>query len=748
MDIESSIMEIIRQPKYRGMDIRQLADQLQMTSSEAFTDLCRICNQLIEENVLFLDARNRYFTPEQLGYFIGVLHLNQKGFGFVESDERSVYIAPEALGMAIHQDRVVVQTWEKQDGSKEGKIIQILEHAIHQVVGTIKIKSGKMFFLPDHFFHHRRFQITNYHEFHLVNDTKVLVHIDRYDAVILAHIEKEVGYKYDPGVDILSVLYEHDIRPEFPAAVMKEVTKISDHVTENDKVGRRSLLGLQIITIDGEDSRDLDDAVSVEVIENGYRLGVHIADVSYYVKPGTEINAEAYARGTSVYVSDRVVPMLPHALSNGICSLNPKVERLTLTCMMDIDDKGEIIKYEIFPSYIKTTERMTYTQVNAILEHDPAMCKTYAHIAPLCENMKKLAKILRHRRDHLGAIDFDTKEAKIIVNDQGKVKDIQVRERKEAERIIEDFMVAANECVATHMKWMELPALYRIHETPEPKKMREFARIATMLGHPLKADVNHVYPNQLQQLLMHAKDDEIYPVLSTFLLRSMQKARYDRRCLGHFGLGLSEYLHFTSPIRRYPDLLVHRMLHKYYFQAIQDPQKIQQDEQWMDQAAQQCSACERTAIEAERDVEDMKKAEYMERFIGHEFTGVISGVTKFGFFVELDNTIEGLVHISTLRDDYYHYDENGYCLIGEHTGRKFRMGQTVTVRCVDASRFKKQVDFEISHNHHKHQKNAKQAIKHSKKGHCATIDRMQDTNHKLVQSIKEADNHIMIQPKI
>lgn len=701
MNIESSIMNIIQKPKYRGMNIRQLADQLQMTDSEAFSQLCRTLNHLTEENVLFLDAQNRYFTPEQLGYFIGILHLNQKGFGFVEADESSVYVAADALGLAIHQDKVVVQTQKKADGSQEGKIIQILEHAIHQVIGTIKIKAGKTFFLPDHYFYHRRFQLTNTDQFHLVNDTKVLVHIDRYDAILSAHIVKEVGYKYDPGVDILSVLYEHDIDPEFPAAVMKEVTKINDHVIEEDKVGRRSLLDLQIITIDGEDSRDLDDAVSVQVLDNGYRLGVHIADVSHYVQPGSELNAEAYERGTSVYVSDRVVPMLPHALSNGICSLNPKVERLTLTCMMDIDHQGEIIKYELFPSYIKTTERMTYTQVNAILEQDVAMCKKYAHIITLCENMKALAKILRRRRESLGAIDFDTKEAKIIINDQGKVKDIQVRERKEAERIIEDFMIAANECVAAHMKWMELPALYRIHETPDPKKMREFARIAMMLGYPLKADVNHVYPQQLQQLLIRAKEDEIYPVLSTFLLRSMQKARYDDHCLGHFGLGLSEYLHFTSPIRRYPDLLVHRMLHKYYFQSNQDPIKLQQDEQWMEQAAQQCSSRERIAIEAERDVDDMKKAEYMERFIGRDFTGVISGVTKFGFFVELDNTVEGLVHISTLHDDYYHYDEHSYCLIGERTGRKYRMGQTVAVRCVDASRFKKQVDFEIIRNAHK-----------------------------------------------
>ena len=695
MNIESSIMNIIQKPKYRGMNIRQLADQLQMTDSKAFSQLCRTLNHLTEENVLFLDAQNRYFTPEQLGYFIGILHLNQKGFGFVEADESSVYVAADALGLAIHQDKVVVQTQKKADGSQEGKIIQILEHAIHQVIGTIKIKAGKTFFLPDHYFYHRRFQLTNTDQFHLVNDTKVLVHIDRYDAILSAHIVKEVGYKYDPGVDILSVLYEHDIDPEFPAAVMKEVTKINDHVIEEDKVGRRSLLDLQIITIDGEDSRDLDDAVSVQVLDNGYRLGVHIADVSHYVQPGSELNAEAYERGTSVYVSDRVVPMLPHALSNGICSLNPKVERLTLTCMMDIDHQGEIIKYELFPSYIKTTERMTYTQVNAILEQDVAMCKKYAHIITLCENMKALAKILRRRRESLGAIDFDTKEAKIIINDQGKVKDIQVRERKEAERIIEDFMIAANECVAAHMKWMELPALYRIHETPDPKKMREFARIAMMLGYPLKADVNHVYPQQLQQLLIRAKEDEIYPVLSTFLLRSMQKARYDDHCLGHFGLGLSEYLHFTSPIRRYPDLQIHRIIKENLHGGIVE-KRLRHYVSILPGVAEQSSAMERRADDAERDTEKLKKTEYMSKRIGERFTGVISGMSAYGIYVELPNTVEGMIHVNSLIDDYYYYNEETYEMIGEQKHRVFKLGQTIDIVVTETDKLTRTIDFMLA----------------------------------------------------
>ncbi len=695
MDLETSILEVIQRKQYKGMDAHHLAKALNMEDHNSFIGLCKTLNQMEDAYILFTDAANRYFTKEQLGYVVGELRINPKGFGFVEQEGTSIYIHKDHLALALNKDTVVARMWENGDGSKEGEIIRIIKHSMIQVVGTIKIKGKMKYFMPDAYFNHRRFCITNMDQFPLVNDSKVLVHIDRFEERLQGHIEKVVGYKYDPGVDMLSLLYEHGIDPAFDETVMKEVSKIPDHVQEADKKGRRSLLEEVIITIDGEDSRDLDDAISVVPIENGYRLGVHIADVSYYVKEKTALNEEAYERGTSIYVTDRVVPMLPHALSNGICSLNPHVVRLTLSCVMDIDAKGEVMKYEIFPSYIKSTERMTYTKVNAILHKDEEACREYAHILSLCEHMQSLACCLRKRRESLGAIDFNTREAKIIVDQKGKVKDVKVRERGEAERIIEDFMIAANECVATHMKWMEIPSMYRIHETPEPKKMRELARICTMLGYPLKADVNHVYPNQLQALLYAAKGDEVYPVLSSFMLRSMQKARYDAHCLGHFGLGLKEYLHFTSPIRRYPDLVVHRMLRKYCFSAQYEKSALLADEQWVEEGADQCSKRERNAIETERDADDMKKAEYMERFIGAEFDGVISGVTRFGLFVELANTIEGLVHISTLQDDYFHFEESGYCLIGERTGRKYRMGQSVHVRCVDASRFKKQVDFEI-----------------------------------------------------
>lgn len=695
MSLNDQMIDFMKQKKYKGMDIAHLAKALNMEDSQSYASLIKMLNHLEENDTVVRDPAQRYFLAEQMGYVKGILKINDKGFGFVEYDDTSVYIGRDSLGLGMKNDVVVARTWENPDGSKEGTITKICEHSTKTIIGVIKIKDGKRFFLPDSFIANRRVKVTNINEVKVVNDSKVIVAIDRYDATLSVHIEKVIGYKYDPGVDILSILLEHDINPDFSQAVLDEVEAIPDHVQAKDKEGRRSLLDKQIITIDGEDARDLDDAISVEVIPEGYRLGVHIADVSYYVQESMQVDQEAFARGTSVYVVDRVVPMLPHALSNGICSLNPRVERLAITCMMDINQKGDVIKYEIFPSVIQTIERMTYTKVNEILAEDEQACRDYAHIHDLCINMEKLSHIIRERREGLGSIDFDTKEAKILVDAKGKPQDIVLRERGIAERMIEDFMIAANESVAAHMKWAELPCIYRIHETPDPKKMREFARIANSLGYQLKADVNHVYPKQLQTLLASAKEDPQYSVLSTFMLRSMQKARYDGRCIGHFGLALEDYLHFTSPIRRYPDLIVHRMLRKYYFTNTYDANKIVQDEQWIEGCSAQCSTRERIAVEAERDVDDMKKAEYMERYIGQTFQGVISGITKFGIFVELDNTVEGLIHVSTMRDDYYHYDDANKAMMGERTGRKYRMGQSVLIRVVESNRFKRQIDFEF-----------------------------------------------------
>lgn len=696
MEKRQELLDVLEAPKYKGMDAVQLSQCLHMEDSGAFTELLKMLNDLEYERVIARDKRERYFKSDQLGYVQGKLRINPKGFGFVEWDETSCYINKNSLGLGMDHDVVYARTWKNHDESFEGEVIDVIEHNTTHVVGTMKVREGQLMFLPDTFMNYRKFKITNLHEFKLVNDVKVLLKIDQYGSVLKCHIEKEIGYKYDPGIDILSVLLEKNITPEFPEDVLQEVKEMKEEISEEDRKGRIDLRNHLTVTIDGEDARDLDDAISVEKLDNGlYRLYVHIADVSNYVTEKSAIDREAYERGTSVYVVDRVVPMLPHALCNGICSLNPNVERLTLTCQMDIDRKGIVQEYQIYPSIICSNERMTYTNVNKILVGDQDVQRQYPEILTMCIHMKVVAGYIRRRREGLGAIDFDSREAKILVDKKGKPTDIVLRERGEAERMIEDFMIAANETVATHVKWLETPSMYRIHETPEPKKIREFARIAKTLGYTFQGGIQNVYPAQLQSLLNEARGNENYFVLSSFMLRAMQKARYDNRCLGHFGLALKEYLHFTSPIRRYPDLIVHRMLRKYVFQETHAVDAMQNDTLWCEDAAKQASERERNAVDAEREVDSMKKAQYMERYIGDMFDGVVSGVTKFGMFVELENTIEGLVHVSTLEDDYYHYDESTKSLIGEHTATVYRMGQKVKIRCVAANRFKREIDFEV-----------------------------------------------------
>lgn len=706
MKKKEELLALIQGNGYRGMRAAQLSKALDMEDSASFTQLMKLLNDLEAQHVLARDGKERYFTSEQLGYVSGTLRINPKGFGFVETSDTSFYIGRDHLGLGMDQDVVYARMWTNDDQSVEGEVVEVIEHNTKQLVGTVKIKDGRKYFLSDHFLNYRKVKVTNFDDFRLVNDSKVLLGIDSYGTVLKCHIEKEIGYKYDPGIDVLSILLEKDIDPQFGEDVMREVNSIPEMISQKEIAEREDLRKLLTITIDGEDAKDLDDAISVEKLNDGkgYRLYVHIADVSHYVEEGSAIDQEAYARGTSVYVVDRVVPMLPHALCNGICSLHPKVDRLTLTCSMDINKKGDVVDYRIFPSVICSDERMTYKKVNAILSGDKAMQEEYPHLLKLCLDMSVLSGIIRKRREQLGAIDFDTREANILVDEKGNPTDIVLRERGESERIIEDFMIAANECVAAHMKWMEIPSMYRIHEAPEPKKMREFARIAKSLGYHFQGGIQNVYPMQLQKMLEEARGQENYFVLSSFMLRSMQKARYDNRCIGHFGLALKNYLHFTSPIRRYPDLVVHRMLRRYVFTANTDAQRMQRDEEWCEGAAHQASNRERNAVDAEREVDDMKKAQYMERYVGHIFEGVISGITKFGMFVELENTVEGLVHISSLQDDYYSYDEMSKSLIGEHTAKVYKMGQKVRVKCVGADRFKREVDFEIMNKQAKRKK--------------------------------------------
>lgn len=695
MDYMNLIMDMIHSTKYRGLDVDGFKQAFSIETSKELTALMKSLNQLENEYIIIQNEKNQYFPLEKLGYFVGELRKNPKGFGFVENGELSVYANRYEIAKLMDGDEVLARIIHNPDGSAECEIIKVISHSKHTVIGVIKKRNNRTWFLPDTPMPDQKFKIINLKDFKLVNDTKVQLYIEKFGKTLECKILQILGHKYDPGIDILSILLEHDIEPAFPKAVLNEANAVSETISEAEKVGRVDFTQELTITIDGADSKDLDDAISIKKKGRNYELGVHIADVSHYVRPGTATDKEAYKRSTSVYVVDRVVPMLPHILSNGICSLNENVERLTLSCVMEINLVGEVVDYKIVPSFIKTRRRMTYTDVNRIIEGDIKTRKKFKEIQEMVDDGLTLSKILRKRKEKLGEIDFDKKESKIIVNSKGKVKDIVLRERKEAERMIEDFMIAANECVASHTKHLQSPSIYRIHETPDPKKMREFASLSSALGFPLKADVQHVYPKQLQELLSKAKGADSFDVLSTYMLRSMQKARYDRNCLGHFGLGLEEYTHFTSPIRRYPDLIVHRMLRKYYFNHVTDLEEIHKDEEFIEEAGEHTSKQERNAIEAERDVDDMKKCEYMEDYIGHKFNGVVSSVTRFGMFIELENTIEGLVHVTSLKNDYYHYDEQAKALVGENTAHIYKMGQIVVVKVVDASKFRKQIDFEI-----------------------------------------------------
>ena len=507
---------------------------------------------------------------------------------------------------------------------------------------------------------------------------------------------KILGHKNDPGVDILSIVSKYEINDVFSDEVMEAVEQLPLEVTEEEYIGRRDLRNKTIFTIDGDDAKDLDDAVSIDKLENGhYLLGVHIADVSHYVKENGEIDKEAYERGTSVYLADRVIPMLPHKLSNGICSLNGGVDRLTMSCDMEIDEKGNIVDYDIYESVINSKKRMTYRAVNNILEKN-IVEPGYEPFVDDLKEMEVLAHILRKNKERRGYIDFDIDEAKIIVNDNGEAIDVKLRERGTGEKLIEDFMIAANETVATHIYYMELPFIYRIHGKPNEEKIESFSQFLKTLGISIQYNKNEITPKDMQRVLDSLKENKLFHLLSSLLLRSMQKAVYDKNNIGHFGLASKCYTHFTSPIRRYPDQTVHRLLRTYLFQKKLDPETIRYWDLKLISIAEHSSEKERNAISCEREVDDMKKAEYMMKQIGEEYEGMITSVLNFGMFVELDNLIEGLISNDDMRGDTYYYDESTFSYVGKNSNKRYRLGDRVKVTVLNASKENKTVDFILS----------------------------------------------------
>lgn len=697
--MEDVILTLLSDDNYMERSIDLLAKKLNCLSSEKFIKLVKLMNELEETGKVVRNKYNHYYLPNQFGMVLGTLIINKKGFGFVavENQEKDVFIAPDALKDAFNKDTVLVEINKHSDLERlEGKVIRVIKRGQTRLVGEIKKGKRDYYVETDDPKFDKPIFVDHAHLHGAVPGHKVLVEIKVYKPQLKGDVIKIIGHKNDPGIDILSIVYEHDTPVEFSKAVYQQIEDIPDNLEEIDKSDRVDLRKETIVTIDGDDAKDLDDAISLKKLANGnYYLGVHIADVSYYVKEGTSLDKEAFARGTSIYLADRVIPMLPHKLSNGICSLNPGVDRFTISCFMEIDRNGEVIDHEIVPGIINSTERMTYTNVNRILDGDQVLQLQYDHVKDLFFLMQELALILQGKKAKRGAIDFDVKEAKVVVNNKGETTDVVLRQRGASDRIIEEFMLLANETVAEHFKWLELPFIYRVHEQPKTKKLMQFSTIAKIMGYTIKGSLENVYPNELSSIIEASKGTPEHTIISTLLLRCMQKARYDDQCLGHFGLADEFYTHFTSPIRRYPDLIVHRLIRKYLFEKHIDDRTIRHYQEIMPEIALQSSNREREAIDIEREVDDMKIAEYMEKHIGEEFDGIISSVTNFGFFVELDNTIDGLVHVSDLTDDFYFFDEKNLRYIGQRTGKVFKMSDSVKVRVISASKTDKSVDFEI-----------------------------------------------------
>ncbi|MCQ5301047.1 ribonuclease R [Bacillus licheniformis] len=698
------LLSFMKEEAYKPLTVQELEEMLEITDSDEYKELVKALVTLEEKGLVVRTRSNRYGLPEKMNLIKGKVSAHAKGFAFVLPEDSSlddVFIPPSELNTAMNGDTVLVRLSTESGGTKkEGAIIRIIERNIQKIVGTYTETKNFGFVIPDDKKITNDIFIPKHAKNGAVEGHKVVVRLTSYPEGRMSaegEVIEILGHKNDPGIDILSIIHKHGLPGDFPAETMEQAGNTPDTIDEKDLEGRRDLRDQTIVTIDGADAKDLDDAVTVTKLKNGhYKLGVHIADVSHYVTEGSPIDQEAYERGTSVYLVDRVIPMIPHRLSNGICSLNPKVDRLTMSCEMLINPQGQVVEHEIFQSVIKTTERMTYSDVNKILvDDDEELKQKYEALVPMFKDMEDLAAILRGKRMERGAVDFDFKEAKVLVDEEGKAKDVVLRERSTAEKLIEEFMLVANETVAEHFHWMNVPFIYRIHEDPDQEKLQRFLEFVTTFGYVVKGTAGSIHPKALQSVLEEVRDRPEEAVISTVMLRSMKQAKYDPQSLGHFGLSTEFYTHFTSPIRRYPDLIVHRLIRTYLIQGKTDEATREKWAEKLPEIAEHTSNMERNAVDAERETDDLKKTEFMLDKIGEEFDGVISSVTNFGMFVELPNTIEGLVHVSFMTDDFYRYDEQHYAMIGERTGNVYRIGDEITVRVVDVNKDERNIDFEI-----------------------------------------------------
>lgn len=697
--MKEKILQLLADTMFNQRTLDELSTYLEQDAPNDYQDLMKIMKDLETHGEIIRDNSKRYYLPNQKSTVVGIISINKNGYGFVDigKDKEDIYVHHNNLKDAFHNDTVLIEVLSNASGShEEGKVIEIVKRSQAIIVGEVKKGKRDCYVQADNVKFDKKIFVDNAHLHGAMPGHKVVVEIKVYKPILKGNITKIIGHKSDPGVDILSIVNEHDVPVEFPKKVFEQLDSIPNTISDRDLEGRVDLRHETIVTIDGDDAKDLDDAISIKKKSNGnYYLGVHIADVSHYVTEGSALDKEAVDRGTSIYLVDRVIPMLPHKLSNGICSLNPQVDRLTISCFMEITPDGEVINHDIQETVIHSTERMTYNNVNKILDGDKDLTKRYAHVKDMFFVMQEISHSLRRKRDGRGAIDFDVKEGKVIVDEAGKPTDVILRERGEAERIIEDFMLTANETVAMHFKWLDVPFIYRIHENPKEKKLLQFSKLAKTLGYTIKGSLENVFPGDLSAIIEASKGTEEHTIIATLLLRCMQKARYDEQCLGHFGLANEYYTHFTSPIRRYPDLLVHRLIRKYVFEKQMDDETIAHYQKLNPELAEKSSHNERRAITIEREVDDMKMAEYMEQHVGDEFEGIINSMTNFGFFVELENTIDGLVHVTDLTDDFYFFDEINLQYIGQRTGRRFKMSDRVKVRVKAASKVQRTIDFEI-----------------------------------------------------
>ncbi|NLO83307.1 MAG: ribonuclease R [Clostridiales bacterium] len=704
MNIKERILDVLGNSNQPPMYIEQLMDLMDISPGEKVI-FQSILDEMVKDGQVIQTKKKKYALPESLGYIIGRIQGNARGFGFLIPDDpkqEDIYISAENMNGAMHNDRVIARLLHRGTygyPSNEGEVYKILERANKTLVGTFESNGNGRhgFVVPDDPRIGKDVFIPVFDRSQVKTGYKVVVEINKwpeYRRNPQGRIIEVLGHKDEAGTDVLSIIRQYKLPEKFLPKVEAAAAQIEQTVSEQDKSGRKDLRHMQTFTIDGADAKDFDDAVSLEIAEDGhFLLGVHIADVSHYVKEGTPLDEEALARGTSVYLVDRVITMLPPELSNGICSLNPDVDRLTLSVIMEIDEEGRVLDYQIYESVIRSKKRMIYEEVNRILEdEDEDLMAEYADFIADLKNMERLCRILHKRRMKRGSLDFDLNESKITLDARGKVTDVRLYNRGIGERMIEEFMLICNETIAQHVFWRNLPFMYRIHEEPDVEKMLEFNEFIHNFGYHLKGIGGRIHPKALQHLLEEIRGTREEAIINAVMLRSLQKARYSPENTGHFGLAAQHYCHFTSPIRRYPDLVNHRIIKDMLNERLNE-KRIANLERLLPEMAQHCSEREILADEVEREVEDLKKAEFVLDKIGMEFDGIISGVTNYGLYVELENTVEGLVHISTMDDDYYVYYEKHYCLIGQRTGKVYRLGDLVSIRIVGVDMASRNIDF-------------------------------------------------------